>query len=241
VTDLYVAGNHAYVGNRDQGVLHIVDISQPQAMRLDTSLTLSQIRSLDVKVSGDLAVVGAQSNSAGEAIFIDVSEPSNPQILSNFEASDRGGVHNLFLHKDRAYLASSIDAGLTIVDVSDPAHPSESGFWMNEAEGFSSLIHDVFIRDDMAFLSASNHLASTGGLVILDLADPDNPITLSSLPIAEGLHSAWMENGFVYCNQEYGGWNQPLHVIDATDPRHPVEVVISDNYFSRLTTVIIPG
>ena len=40
VTDLYVAGARAYVGNRDQDVLHIVDISQPQAMRLDSSLSL---------------------------------------------------------------------------------------------------------------------------------------------------------------------------------------------------------
>ncbi len=222
VTDLYVAGNHAYVGNGDQGVLHIVDISQPQAMRLDTSLTLSEIRSLDIKVSGDLAAVGAQRNSVGEVIFVDISEPSNPQILSNFEASDRGGVHNLFLYKDRAYLVSSFDEGMTILDVSDPARPSESGFWMNDAKGFSSFIHDVFIRDDMAFLSVSNHLTSSGGLVILDLTDPDNPVTLSSVPIVEGLHSAWMENGFVYCNQEYGGWNQRLHIIDATDPRHPV-------------------
>lgn len=199
-TDLYVAGNHAYVGNRDQGVLHIVDISQPQAMHLDTSLFLFGIRSLDIKVSGDLAAVGAQRNSVGEMIFIDISEPSNPQILSNFEASDRGGVHNRFLYNDRHALVSSVDQGMTILYISDPTQPWESGFWMNPAEGFSSFIHDVFIRDDMAFFSVSNHLTSAGGLVILDLADPDSPVTLSSVPIAEGLHSAWMENGFVYCN-----------------------------------------
>ena len=75
-------------------------------MRLDTSLYLFGIRSLDIKVSGDLAAVGAQRNSVGEAIFIDISEPSNPEILSSFETSDRGGVHNLFLYKDHAYLAS---------------------------------------------------------------------------------------------------------------------------------------
>ena len=224
VTDLYVSGDHAYVGHRELDVLHIVDISQPQAMRLDTSLTLLGTRSVDVKVSGNLAAVGAQRNFSGEAIFIDISEPPNPEILSSFEASDRGGVHNLFLHKNRAYLVSAVGEGLTILDISDPAKPIESNFWMNEIEGFSSYIHDVFIRDDMAFLSVQDHEASSGGLVILDLADPDYPVTLSSVPVAKGLHSAWMENGFVYCNQEFGGWDQPLRIIDATDPRHPVEV-----------------
>ncbi len=224
VTDLYVAGNHAYVGDDERGVLHIVDISQPQDMRLDTSLTLFDIPSVDVKVSGNLAVVGAQRDFAGEAIFIDISDPSNPEVLSRFEASDRGGVHNLFLYKDRAYLASSIEEGLTIVDISDPTRPFQSGFWMNESEEVGSYVHDVFIRDDMAFLSVDNHRAYSGGLVILDLADPDHPVTLCSMPIAAGLHSAWMEEGFVYCNQEYGDWRRRLHVIDATDPRHPVEV-----------------
>ena len=224
VTDVYVSGNHAYVGNQERDVLHIVDISQPQAMRLDTSLTLLGTRSVDVKVSGNLAVVGTQSNRIGGAILIDVSEPSNPEILSSFEVSDRGGVHNLFLHKDRAYLASSVDEGLTILDISDRTQPFESSFWMNEAEDVGSFVHDVFIRDDMAFLSVDYRAPSSGGLVILDLADPDHPVTLSSMPIPEGLHSAWMEEGFVYCNQEYGGWGRRLHIIDASDPRHPVEV-----------------
>ena len=224
VTDVYVSGNHAYVGDRERDLLHIVDISQPQAMRLDTSLSLLGTRSLDVKVIGNLAAVGAQENSAGEAIFIDVSEPSNPEILSSFGASDRGGVHNLFLYNDRAYLVSAVEEGMTILDISDPAQPFESNFWLNEVEDFSSFIHDIFIRDDMAFLSVSNDKATSGGLVILDLADPDHPVTLSSVPIAEGLHSAWMEKGYVYCNQEFGGWGQRLHIIDTADPRHPVEV-----------------
>ena len=83
----------------------------------------------------------------------------------------------------------------------------------------------MFIRDDTAFLSVVNDLGpGTGGLAILDLADPDRPLTLSSLPIVEGLHSAWMEEGLVYCNQESGGWERALHIIDATDPRHPTRM-----------------
>ncbi len=228
VADLYVVDNHAYVGSWRRGSLHVVDISHPQAMRLDTVLTVSDAAALDVKVSGNLAAIGTQgagdsSGFGGEVVLVDISKPSDPEILSHFSAP--GGVHNLFLYRERAYLAHVAIAGLTVLDISDPRQPFASGFWSSDVEGFSSFVHDVFIRDDTAFLSVVNDLGpGTGGLAILDLADPDRPLTLSSLPIVEGLHSAWMEEGLVYCNQESGGWERALHIIDATDPRHPTRM-----------------
>ena len=86
------------------------------------------------------------------------------------------------------------------------------------------MVHDVFIQDDLAFIS--DIASDSGGLVILDLQDPDNPLTLSSLPFAEGLHSAWAVGNYVYCNQEFGGWQRRLYVVDITNPRQP-EIVHS--------------
>ena len=51
------------------------------------------------------------------------------------------------------------------------------------------MLHDVFIRDDLAFVS---DIADPGGLVILDLTDLDNPVTISSVAVPEGTHSAGM-------------------------------------------------
>ena len=219
-TDLYVAGDHAYIGSYRRR-LHIVDISRPEAMRKVAEVTLFG-PVVDVKVAGDLAVVGIQSGhrtTENGVAVLDISEPGQPQVIAEVELADVG-VHNLFLHRQRAYLAHVEAPGLTVLDLRDPGNPVDSGFWLND-NGFSNLIHDVFIRDNLAFLSDDG---PQGGLVILDLTDPDAPNTLSSLPIPESLHSAWYENGYVYCNQELGGPTRPLRVIDASDLRNPVAV-----------------
>ena len=178
---------------------------------------------VDVKVAGDLAVVGIQSTrrrAANGVAVLDISDPRQPEVIAEVELAHLSGVHNLFLHRQRAYLAHNDAPGMTVLDLSDPSEPVITGFWLND-NGFSNAIHDVFIRDNLAFVSDTG---AQGGLAILDLADLDEPMTLSSVAIPESLHSAWYENGYVYCNQELGGPTRALRVIDVSDPRNPVSV-----------------
>ena len=213
-TDLYLAGDHALMGDF-RGIVHIVDISDPANMR-----KVAEVRTpgpaLDIKIAGDLAVVGVQDfESSFGLLILDISDPANPVELSRFDQESWQGVHNLFLHGDRLYLAHGLNPGLSIVDISDPTAPLVSGFWQHEGD-FSNVVHDVFIRDRLAVVS---DLFS--GLVLLDLTDPDAPTTLAALPFAEGIHSAWAEGDYVYCNQEFGGWERRLYVVDIADPRQP--------------------
>jgi hypothetical protein len=217
VTDLYVAGNHAYVGSAEN-TLYIVDISDPANMRLAAQVT-TEGPALDVKVAGNLAVVGGASGIT----VIDISDPSSPQILSQVPVA----AHNLFLYKDRAYIAHTGRPGASVLDLSDPSLPVISGHWHNDDPEFSDTVHDIFIRNDIALLcDYSSHLdfSGDGGLVIMDLADPDNPVTISSVAIPEGVHSAWWEGDYVYLNQQFGSWYRLLHVIDMSDLRRPVAI-----------------
>ena len=213
-TDLYLAGDHALMGDF-RGIVHIVDISDPANMR-----KVAEVRTpgpaLDIKIAGDLAVVGVQDfESSFGLLILDISDPANPVELSRFDQENWQGVHNLFVHGDRLYLAHGLNPGLSIVDISDPTAPLVSGSWQHEGD-FSNVIHDVFIRDRLAVVS---DLFS--GLVLLDLTDPDAPTMLAALPFAEGIHSAWAEGDYVYCSQEFGGWERPLYVVDIADPRQP--------------------
>lgn len=213
-TDLYLAGDHALMGDF-RGIVHIVDISDPANMR-----KVAEVRTpgpaLDIKIAGDLAVIGVQGfGSSFGLLILDISDPANPVELSRFDQESWGGVHNLFLHGDRLYLAHVLNPVLSIVDISDPTAPLVSGFWQHEGD-FSNAIHDVFVRDRLAVVS---DLSS--GLVLLDITDPDAPIMLAALPFAEGIHSAWAEGDYVYCNQEFGGWERRLYVVDIADPRQP--------------------
>ena len=192
-TDLYLAGGHALMGDF-RGIVHIVDISDPAGMR-----KVAEVRTpgsaVDIKISGDLAVIGVQEFDADLGLLIlDISDPANPVELSRLEEQGWGGVHNLFIHGDRLYLAHMYSPGLSIVDISDPAAPVVSGFWQHE-DGFSNLVHDIFIRDGVAVISDY-----FSGLILLDLTDPDVPALLAALPFPEGIHSAWAEGDYVYCN-----------------------------------------
>ncbi len=213
-TDLYLSGDHALMGD-DRGIVHIVDISDPANMH-----KVAEVRTpgpaLDIKIAGDLAVVGVQEFEATFGLLIlDISDPANPVELSRFDQESWQGVHNLFLHGDRLYLAHMTNPGLSIVDISDPTAPLVSGFWQHEGD-FSNKIHDVFIRDRLAVVSDFS-----SGLVLLDITDPDAPAMLAALPFAEGIHSAWAAGDYVYCNQEFGGWERRLYVVDIADPRQP--------------------
>lgn len=211
--DLYLAGDRALMGDF-RGLVHIVDISDPAAMRKAAEVPTPG-PALDIKIAGDLAVIGVQANEGDFGLLIlDISDPENPAELSRLEEPGWGGVHNLFIHGDRLYLAHMASPGVSIVDISVPAAPVVSGFWQHGT--FSNAVHDVFIGDGVAAVSDFE-----SGLVLLDLTDPDAPALLAEVPFPEGIHSAWAEGGYVYCNQEFGGWERRLHVVDIADPRRP--------------------
>lgn len=220
--DLYICGDYGYMGS-NSGVLYVVDISTPQQMHVVAQVDMPG-PALDVKVHEGLAVVAVQNGPVNEIglVIVDVSDPPRSHILSTVQDEFWSGVHNVYLHGDRVYLAHSASRGLTVVDLSNPERPFVSGTWINQRPDTASIIHDIFIRGPLAFLSDIPR--GTGGLVILDLADPDRPRTLATLPIEEGLHNCFPSGDLVYCNQELGGWQQALHIIDIADPSHPVEV-----------------
>ncbi|MBT7457837.1 MAG: T9SS type A sorting domain-containing protein [Gemmatimonadetes bacterium] len=220
-TDFFIDGDYAYMGSRN-GLLHIVDISDPTNMQQVARLAMPG-PALDVKVANGLAVVSVQNGPVNEigAVMVDVTDPTAPKMLSHVEDPFWSGVHNSFIYRGRAYLAHSASRGITVVDVTDPAQPFVASTWLNEMSGFGSIIHDIHIKDGLAFLS--DFVRGSGGLVILDLADPDQPQTLSALSIAEGLHNCFPYGQYAYCNQELGGWMQSLHIIDVSDPTQPFE------------------
>ena len=218
ITDLYVAGDHAYLGSF-AGIVYIVDISDPSNLRLVAQVSMPG-PALDLKVDGNLLAVGVQQRGEDFGlVLIDISEPSKPKVLSRFSQNGWRGVHNLFLYQQRAYIAHASSLGLSIVDISNPTRPVLSGFWQHAGNRFSNIIHDIFIENGLAYISDIS--PGTGGLVLLDLKDPDNPQTLSSLAMPAGTHSTWAAGDFAYINQEFGGWEQTLYSVDISDPTQP--------------------
>ena len=223
-SDIYVAGDYAYVGTFDveNHELYIVDVSDPSNMTLAASVPI--IGSvLDVKVSGNIAIASGHPTGKGPGgiTIIDVSDPREPRILNKLTEPCGDGVHNAVLHAGHAYLAHASCPGMTIVNLADPSNPVISGTWSNETEGFSNIIHDLVIVDDIAYIS--DIIPDLGGLVIADVSDPDNIQTLSTISVPEGTHSAAAGGGYVYYNAEFKP-DSFMRVADVRDPSNPEEV-----------------
>ncbi len=241
-SDLWVHGNHAYtgtwgiregeVGNR----LYAWTLDGSGMPTLSDSITVDARTVNDVKIRAD-GLLGVLTHEGGDlseggrngVTFFDLADPAHPRIVSRFSTGLEPGVHNAWLEGDHAYLVvDGVGSGLRILDVSDPASPRIAASFY----GGSSFLHDVYVRDGLAFLSHWD-----AGLIILDVGNgmaggsPANPVEVSRLSDLGGeTHNVWYWPGAGYAfagEEQFGHSMGPsgiMHVVDLSDITRPREV-----------------
>jgi len=240
-SDLWVHGSAAYTGtwslrNTDQGVgagntLYAWDVSNPVTPLLTDSVRVDARTVNDVKVGpgGDLAVITHERSDDGAngITLLDLSDPLHPTVITRFTSTLTTGVHNVWVEGDYVYLVVdgiSPSSGLRILDIRNPAQPEI----VAQFYGGSSFLHDVYVRDGLAFLSHWD-----AGLIILDVGNgietgsPTDPVEVSRVRTSGGqTHNAWYwpDNGYVFVGEEDFGTPGIMHVVDVRDLRRPVEV-----------------
>ncbi len=240
-SDLWVHGTAAYTGTWGQrstgagtlvgNTLNTWDISVPSAPALVNSMMVDAGTINDVKVSedGTLGVITHEgSASGGNGItLLDLTDPLAPAPIVHFTTTLENGVHNAWIDGTHVYLVvdgANSQAGLRILDVADPANPTI----VADFYGGSSFLHDVYVRDGLAFLSHWN-----AGLIILDVGNgmaggsPANPVEVSRLATEGGqTHNAWYwpAGGYVFVGEEDFQTPGIMHVVDVSDMSNPREV-----------------
>ncbi|MCJ7725331.1 MAG: TIR domain-containing protein [Acidimicrobiia bacterium] len=145
--------------------------------------------------------------------IIDVTDPLNPAVVTEWQAPDyTGNPATVFVDGDVGYFGAGWD-GLYVFDVSDPSSLIALSHWPSP-----NWVTAIYVEDGRAFVS----LGSTG-VAVLDVEDPQHPILLglaevpgfaSRLVVAHG-HAfvAWFgESGTL------GG----VAVIDVRDSENPL-------------------
>ncbi len=245
-SDLWVNGTFAYTGTWGTRIgadtllgnrMYAWDVSTPGMPVLTDSVAVDAGTVNDVKIreDGRLAVLtheGSLDRMNGITL-LDTTDPLHPQVISRFTSELEAGVHNVWVEGDFVYVVvdgSNSSRGLRIVDISDPANPAiAASFWGGPATGgFGHFLHDVYVRDGLAFLS---HWDS--GLIILDVGNgvaggsPGNPVEVGRV-VTEGgdVHNAWYwpERGYVFVGEEDFSTPGVVHVVDVRDLASPVEV-----------------
>ncbi|MCB0840906.1 MAG: hypothetical protein KDD99_29760, partial [Bacteroidetes bacterium] len=198
----------------------------------------------DVKVSedGKICVISREgaSNRKNGIVIIDVADPHNANIITEYTQELTGGVHNLFIYKNHVYALSNGER-YDIINIEDPAKPKKVGTFELDRPGHA--IHDVWIEDGIAYSSNWRD-----GVQVVDIGNgvaggsPEKPVKITEYAYPSG----WNHAAFPFRSSSTGKFyiiagdeafpnglfldDQPtyaggyLHVIDFTDMDNPKEV-----------------
>lgn len=115
-----LAGNYAYVGARQQGLL-VIDISDPTNPSLAGSIDIFT-NQRDVEIAGNFVYVSDAFGEQRGIHILDISDPVNPTPVGFYDTGI-GNPHSFAIINHYLYVPSG-DA-LRVVDVSNPARPVE--------------------------------------------------------------------------------------------------------------------
>jgi len=172
-SDIFVLGNYIYVANGWQRFC-VIDVSDPRNPEEVGLCEIEDYSFICVFVSGEYAyvnygVIDLVARDDDDFSYwpylgvIDISDPTDPQLLGTCEAGPfcSDAYDNLCISGEYAYI-STYDNFYTI-DVSDPEHPEVV------AEITGGLATGVSISGDYAFMSELNH-----GLLARDISNPED-------------------------------------------------------------------
>ncbi len=240
-SDLWLHGDFAYSGtwSARPGAGAPIPGNQLSAWRISDPSNPFKVSTIevdartvnDVKIRADgrLGVMTHEGSNDGlnGVSFLDLADPSRPSVVGRYTETLETGVHNAWLDGDYAYLVvDGSGGGLRVLDVSEPSRPATvASFYAG-----TSFLHDVYVRDGLAFLSHWN-----AGLVILDVGNgivggsPTVPVEVSRIATLGGqTHNAWYwpKAGYVFVGEEDFSQSAPgvMHVVDVRNVREPREV-----------------
>ncbi len=256
--ELAARGNLAYVttwgGSTRNGnfgnKINIWDVSAAKPVFVDSLIANSKTVGTEVQTIGDIAVsddgqylVAATEYGGGSILIYRLTDPRHPTFVKRYSTINTNpGVHTAEIGRvnGKLYGFLSIDpagaatpARLVIVDLSDPANPTEV---YTKVIG-TPYVHDTFIRDGILFLALWND-----GVEIWDVGGggkggtPAAPVVLGGVKTFGGqAHNVWWYHDaqggkrYAFVGQEGPGSIGStsigdIHVLDVSDLTKPVEV-----------------
>jgi len=229
-------------GSNDDGTgnsLTILDISVPTAPTIVGTLHNSNIMfgPHGVAVSGSYAYVAAQGclnqqpcpnpNVGDSLVVIDISNPSNPTIAASIQNSNlpapwtgSGALKHacsITISGNYAYVTASYSHRLTIIDISDPLHPTIVGSIQDGTR--LPVPVDAAVKNGYAYVA--NETLGNGSVTVVDVHTPTSPQVVTSLvsPALNGAYRIRVRSNFAYIAATYASATAVLDISDPANPR----------------------
>lgn len=209
---LAVRGQYAYTANGD-GTMTIVNITDPT--NPVTVSTLSGVGSGGSEAPEDVAVAGNYAYLASEddgALYIaDVSNPAAPFVvgsLSYAQAFGGSAPDHIRVSGKYAYIDDE-DIGLVVVDISDPAHPTEAALYRVPS------VESLDIEGGQAYVTDTYN----NSLHVLDIAHISDGIRQEGVVSLPGQPYGVAARGTYVYVADNG--NDTLDIVDVSNPSSP--------------------
>jgi len=181
---------------------------------------------------GPCEAVGVEGNIAYFAngvIFeiVDFSNPENPVEMGKLVLPDL--ISDIVISGNYAFVADG-NAGLRIIDISDPSAPKEQG-------AFTDLSHKadyVAVNGDYAYLLAYNIL------YVINITDLSTPQKVSTLILSYSIYGMAAQGNYVYLAAGAKG----VGIISIVDPEKPSQICFFDegiDYNSPVVGIDVSG
>jgi hypothetical protein len=227
---LHPDGKHAYLGTgRGGDVMFAIDVSNPAKPVVTDSVVANTRRVNDIVTTADGSILVFTREGAADRrngiVICDNRDPAHPRPIAEFTEGVTSGVHSLFFYENprfgRHLLLTNDGTGeLHILNLDDPAKPREVARWATGRPAAGRSLHDIDIRDGLAYLSYWND-----GLVVLDIGNGSHGGTPSSPKLVtqykydldelyrdvaqtagagfvRGTHTAWRHKNYVFIADE---------------------------------------
>lgn len=211
--DVSTSGSHVYVADGYEG-LRVIDVSDPTN---PSSVGACQTPGWGLRVTIADGYAFVADGYHGLQV-LDISVPSNPVAAGSIGTSASADVT---VRGSYAYVAGDPllpDANglLWIVDVSDPASPTQKGH-LRYAPGSGSA---VVVDDDHAYVADSG-----GGMRVVDISSPSDPMEVGIYRIVGQAQDVAVHGSHAYLVDGYS-----LQATDVAVPHQPIRVGLRDTY-----------
>lgn len=145
-------------------------------------------------------------SEGGMFLILNTSGSANPVLLG--ELSTPSLINNIYVSGDYAYI-SNREAGLRIVNVSDPIHPVETGAYAVDIEAWSCCVSGNYAYVIDMFV---------GQLQVLDVQDPANPVLVGVYGLNQLFGEIYVSGNYAYITDRGLGTTCAFIVLDISDP-----------------------
>jgi len=201
-----------------RGGLRIIDVSDP-TNPYETAFyeTPGHARSIYVKDN--------YAYYMGEQLLtiVDVSDPQQCVDLGTWSIQNER-INEIHVQGEYLY-ATDDSGGMSIIDVSDPYNPVQTGYFSQPQTYYRS--YGVWAQDTFAYVS---YHTSSLGLKVLNVADPYNPFEAGEYTGVGCQYNIEGSGNHIYLTDVYG-----LHVINVEDPTAPYQEGHLDAMLGRIS------